>query len=111
MTVEERKDALVRNGITAKDLEDNYVKGFDEGFKIASGPVIKTCYAAICLALKELHGFGKKRCYDVLQAVDDKILNSLTSMEIIDEVWKEIGLQIDFNDPLEPIKETEDSAV
>lgn len=108
LTIEERKDALVKNGITVADLEENYNKGYDEGFKIASGPVIKTCYAAVCLALNELHGFGRKRCYDVLQSVDDKILTSLTSMEIIDDVFQKIGLEIDFNDPFDRIMETED---
>lgn len=98
MTKEQRMDALVKNGITIKDLEENYNKGYEAGFAVASGPVIKTCYAAVCLALNELHGFGMKRCKDVLNLVDEKILFSLTSMETIEEVWQKIGLQIDFNE-------------
>ena len=98
MTKQQRMDALVKNGITIKDLEENYNKGYEAGFAVASGPVIKTCYAAVCLALNELHGFGMKRCKDVLNLVDEKILFSLTSMETIEEVWQKIGLQIDFNE-------------
>ena len=94
MTKEQRMDALVKNGITIKDLEENYNK---------------TCYAAVCLALNELHGFGMKRCKDVLNLVDEKILFSLTSMETIEEVWQKIGLQIDFNEVVsDRITERED---
>ena len=109
MTKQQRMDALVKNGITIKDLEDNYNKGYEAGFAVASGPVIKTCYAAVCLALNELHGFGMKRCKDVLNMVDEKILFSLTSMETIEEVWQKIGLQIDFNEVVsDRITERED---
>lgn len=102
-------DALVKNGITIKDLEENYNKGYEAGFAVASEPVIKTCYAAVCLALNELHGFGMKRCKDVLNLVDEKILFSLTSMETIEEVWQKIGLQIDFNEVVsDRITERED---
>lgn len=109
MTKEQRMDALVKNGITIKDLEENYNKGYEAGFAVASGPVIKTCYAAVCLALNELHGFGMKRCKDVLNLVDEKILFSLTSMEAIEKVWQKIGLQIDFNEVVsDRITERED---
>lgn len=109
MTKEQCMDALVKNGITIKDLEENYNKGYEAGFAVASGPVIKTCYAAVCLALNELHGFGMKRCKDVLNLVDEKILFSLTSMETIEEVWQKIGLQIDFNEVVsDRITERED---
>ena len=109
MTKEQRMDALVKNGITITDLEENYNKGYEAGFAVASGPVIKTCYAAVCLALNELHGFGMKRCKDVLNLVDEKILFSLTSMETIEEVWQKIGLQIDFNEVVsDRITERED---
>lgn len=108
-TKQQRMDALVKNGITIKDLEENYNKGYEAGFAVASGPVIKTCYAAVCLALDELHGFGMKRCKDVLNLVDEKILFSLTSMETIEEVWQKIGLQIDFNEVVsDRITERED---
>ena len=109
MTKQQRMDALVKNGITIKDLEETYNKGYEAGFAVASGPVIKTCYAAVCLALNELHGFGMKRCKDVLNLVDEKILFSLTSMETIEEVWQKIGLQIDFNEVVsDRITERED---
>ena len=111
MTQEQRIDALVKNGITVDDLEDNYKKGFGAGFKAASEPVVKTCYAAMCLAVNELHGFGTKRCKDLLNLVDSKIMYSLTSMEIVDEVWQKLGLHLDFAEVVgERIEEDEKRA-
>lgn len=109
LTKQERVDALIKNGITVKDLEENYNRGYDAGFHAAAGPMVKTCYAAVCLALNELHGFGRKRCKDVLNLIDSKILYSLTSGEIIDEVWEKIGLHLDFDEVLdERVTESED---
>lgn len=70
--------------------------------------MVKSCYAAICLALHELHGFGKKRCRDVLNCVDAKLLETLTSAEAIDEVWRTIGLEINFSEPFDRITEKEE---
>lgn len=107
LTKEQRMDALVKNGITPKDLEKNYADGYDAGFKDASGTAYKTIYAAICLVLNEKYGFGKKRCADVLRAVDERVLYSLTCVEAIEEVYKRMKLQLDFGDPLDRIIEME----
>lgn len=107
LTKQERMDALVKNGITIKDLEQNYTDGYNAGFKDACPSTFKTIYAAICLALNEKHGFGRKRCMDVLQEVDRIVIEYLTSMEAIDEVYKRMGLYLDFDEGIERIKETE----
>lgn len=96
---------LVKNGITADDLKRNYDTGFADGFKAAGEPIVKGCFAAVCLALNELHGFGKKRCYDVLSAVDRHMLYSLTTDEAIQEVWDKIGLQLLFDEPFDRVQE------
>lgn len=96
---------ILKNGITPKDLQDNYDKGWKAGFKEASEPVIKGCFAAICLALNDLHGFGKKRCYDVLNAVDNHMAMTLTSMEAIEAVYEKMGLRIDFREAFDRVQE------
>lgn len=50
-------------------------------------------------------GFGKKRLRDVLQKTDQIVLEQLTSMEAIEEVWNKIGLQLVFDDPFERVQE------
>lgn len=107
LTREQRMDALVKNGITPKDLEKNFVDGYDVGYKAGCEASIKTVYAAVCIALNENHGFGRKRCADILNAVDNHVIYSLTSTDAIEEVWKRMKLELDFNDPIQRILETE----
>lgn len=102
---QKKLDELQRNGITMKDLQDNYDKGFHEGFKKAAEPIVEGCYAGVCLALNDLYGFGHKRCADVLNTLDKHITMSLTSTEIIEEVWRRMGLKIEFKEAFDRIKE------
>lgn len=99
---------LQRNGITAKDLKANYDKGWEDGFKKAAEPVIQACYAAICLALNDLHGFGQKRCADVLNAVDNHMTMSLTSIEAIEEVYRRMRLRINFSETFDRVQEVDE---
>jgi hypothetical protein len=96
---------LIKNGITEQDLKNEYIKGYTNGFREAAEPVIRGCYAATCLALNDLHGFGQKRCADVLRALDEHLTMTLTSNEAIDEVYKRIGLKLDFKEPFDRVQE------
>ena len=100
-------DALQQNGITVKELEDNYNRGWNEGFAKAGEPVIQACYAAICLTLNDLYKFGSKRCADVLGAVDHHMLYSLTSEDAINEVYERMKLRINFAETFDRIQEVE----
>lgn len=96
---------LQRNGITVAELKENYDKGYQEGFKAAAEPVVRGIYASVCLALNDLHGFGQKRCADVLRSVDEHLTYSLTSADAIDEVWKRMGLRLEFKEAFDRIQE------
>lgn len=88
---------IQRNGITVEDMhraeEEAYAKGVKEG----KDATVRTCFAAICLTLHELHGFGRERCSRVLNDVYDKLMFALTSQEAIQEVYDTVGLQITFS--------------
>ena len=103
---------MSRNGITPEQYDEHgrheYERGLRQGYMDGGTESIKMVYAAVCLALKELHGWGRKRCYDVLARVDEHVTNHLHSSDAIDEVFREVGLQIDFRDPLERVKEVEE---
>lgn len=96
---------MVKNGITLEDLNREFDKGFTASFKQSTEPVIRGCYASICLALNELHGFGQKRCADVLRAVDQHLLETLSSTEAIEEVWERMGLRLEFKEAFDRIQE------
>lgn len=102
------RDRLSQNGITPEDLEKNYDLGYHKGFSDASEPVIKGCYAAVCLALHDLYGFGKERCKKTLEAIDQHMLMSLTSMDAIEEVWEKVGIWLDFKDAFDRIQEVQE---
>lgn len=101
LTIEERKEKLMKNGITPEDLKRSYENGYRHGFSEASPSTFKIIYAAVCLVLNAMHGFGMKRCRDVLNAVDACVVDQLTSEEAIEAVYDKIGLEIDFGEPLD----------
>ena len=95
-----------KNGITLDDVKDAEEKAYRTGVRTGIDNTMRTCYAAICLALHELYGFGKERCSRVLNLTDEKITMALTSEEAIQEVYDSIGLEINFKDvPGERVQE------
>lgn len=102
---EQKVKALLKNGITPEDLEKEYETGFKEGFKAAAPATFKAVYAAVCMALHDLHGFGHDRCAKVLMAVDDHVAHCLTSEELIEEAWEKIGLYLNFDEPFDRIED------
>lgn len=106
LTREDKMKLLYKNGITAEDLKHDFQKGYMEGYSTGVGTAMKTCYAALCLALNDLHGFGRERCYRVMKAMDDKIIYSITSQEVADETLRKMGIRFDINEPLNRIEMT-----
>lgn len=96
---------LSKNGITPEDLKAEYQKGYEEGFRVSGDLVLRSCFAATCLALNDLHKFGQGRCADVLRAIDKHMTQTLTSEEIINEVYDRMKLKLDFKDPFDRIQE------
>ena len=94
---------IARNGLTMADLKQSYKDGWDAGFKEACEPIVKSIYAGICVALNEKHGFGGKRCMDVLNALDSVLLERLTSQELVDEVYEKLGLTLNFSEPFDRV--------
>lgn len=102
---DQRINAMCKNGITPKDLQDAYDKGYKAGVDHASDYSTKDAYAAFLLAAHEVFGFGRKRCRRLLYAADERMVNSFASDEAIEEVFKKVGVTIKFYDP-ERIVET-----
>lgn len=91
---------IERNGITIEDVNRAANEGYQQGIALAQEATMKACYAAMCLALKELHGFGTKRCMAVLNAVDEKIVYALTSEELINQVFRDLEIEINFKEEM-----------
>lgn len=97
MADDEAFQRISRNGITVEDMHRVEMEAFDAGVREGKKATVRTCFAAICLSLHELHGFGKERCSKVLNDVYNKLQFALTSQDAIDEVYDTIGLKLTFN--------------
>ena len=97
---------LAQNGITPKDLEKEYHRGYQDGLQAASLPMIKTCYAAICLALHDEFDFGEDEYFRALTRVDERLLWTLENQELVDEVLEKTGLTIQFDEVFERVQKT-----
>ena len=97
---------LAKNGITLQDMEKEYHRGYQDGLHAASLPMIKTCYAAICLALHDEFGFGEDECFRALTHVDERLLWTLENQELVDEVLEKTGLTIQFDEVFDRVQKT-----
>ena len=64
-------------------------------------------YAAVLLAAQEVYGFGHKRAWRLLKRADEIVCTALSSEEVIREVWERMGLEINFREGVERIREVE----
>ena len=98
-------ERISRQGISPRDLKAEYDRGFEEGFRAAAEPITKGCYAAVCLALKDLYGFGSKRCMDVLRHIDEQLICTMDGEEFAERVLDEMKLRIVFSEGVDRIQE------
>ena len=96
---------LIQNGITPEDLKKEFDAGFEAGFKEASAPMVRSMYAAVLLAAHELYGFGRKRGVRLLNRIDRIITDVLTSSELMEQVYKDLGVEMCFDEPVERARE------
>lgn len=97
MTREQRKEALVKNGIRIEDLKQSWDEGFRVGFHRTSDRVLHTTYAAACLAAKEVFGFDQDKIVEMVTCMDRHVTYTLTSDEILEQVFDELGIELDFH--------------
>lgn len=107
----QRKAAAI---LATKDLEERkrlLAKAMADSEKEARNQAVEYCfhsiYAAVLLAAQEVYGFGHKRAWRLLKRADEIICTVLDSEEIIREVWERMGLEINFREGIDRIREVE----
>ena len=110
---QQRKAAAI---LAPSDLEERkrlLAKAMADSEKEARNQAVEYCfhsiYAAVLLAAQEVYGFGHKRAWRLLKRVDEIICTTLDSEEIIREVWERMGLEINFREGVERIREVEEA--
>ena len=98
-TPEQRRAALLKNGISQRDLATSYNEGYNVGFEDAKQFTYRCMCAAIGLALNDLHGFGRSRVVRVLNRAAWHMFNTFTEREIMDQVYERIGFRYE-DDPI-----------
>lgn len=97
MEENQRIKEIERNGITLEHMMQAEKTAYERGVEAGKNATFETCFAAVCLALHEIHGFGSKRCKDVLNLTYEKMTMALNSADAIQQVYDEMGLEIKFN--------------
>lgn len=102
--------------LATRDLEERkrlLGKAMADSEKEARNQAVEYCfhsiYAAVLLAAQEVYGFGHKRAWRLLKRADEIICTVLDSEEIIREVWERMGLEINFREGVERIREVEEA--
>ena len=89
-------DAAYRKG-----FEKGYEEGREEGFKQAAMTTIQRTYGAILCAAHELFGFGQERGIRLLNRMHEVLVEMLTDEELAQRVLDEVGVEIDWGQPIE----------
>lgn len=102
--------------LATRDLEERkrlLAKAMADSEKEARNQAVEYCfhsiYAAVLLAAQEVYGFGHKRAWRLLKRADEIICTALDSEEVIREVWERMGLEINFREGMDRIREVEDA--
>ena len=102
--------------LATRDLEERkrlLAKAMADSEKEARNQAVEYCfhsiYAAVLLAAQEVYGFGHKRAWRLLKRADEIICTVLDSEEIIREVWERMGLEINFREGIDRIREVEEA--
>ena len=102
--------------LATRDLEERkrlLAKAMADSEKEARNQAVEYCfhsiYAAVLLAEQEVYGFGHKRAWRLLKRADEIVCTALSSEEVIREVWERMGLEINFREGIDRIREVEEA--
>lgn len=102
--------------LATRDMEERkrlLAKAMANSEKEARNQAVEYCfhsiYAAVLLAAQEVYGFGHKRAWRLLKRADEIVCTALSSEEVIREVWERMGLEINFREGVERIREVEEA--
>ena len=89
---------LIKNGITPKDLEDEYKRGYHDATRDYVEEKLdyqqKFFFCAAALVAKRQLGFGKTRILRFLEAVQQAINEEITTADIIKRCKEETGVDV-----------------
>lgn len=97
-------ERVERNGITERELQDSWEDGRQYGFNQAAWPIIRGCFAGVCIAAHDEFGFDEDQCFRLICKLNDTITYALSHEELVEETLKRTGIEIRLGDALEPVQ-------
>lgn len=101
MTIDGLRRDIQRNGITKDHLAYEYRHGCKDGAEYAT----KGIYASVAIALHDLYGFGRKRLFRAIKAIDEQFVLCIDADELVEEAEKRTGYRINFKEPTDRVEE------
>lgn len=96
--------SMMRNGITQKNLDDEWDSGHRVGFELGANKAIKTIYAAVVLELLD-NGNSRDEALSFLKAVDSRVMVSIDEKEDITEVFDRTGIWLELKNDFDRVRE------
>lgn len=87
-----------------RQLQKEREKWFMEGVIATQDNMAKSLYAAAALAAHRQFGFDTQKCADLLMAIDRIVCDYFTSEEVVNDVLKELNININFKDGIHPVE-------
>lgn len=106
LTPEQWRAQMAKNGITPEDMNKEFKRGWDDGWKAGHDSTARLLVGSMCLALMEDHGFDKEMLTGLLQRMDELMLSSLTSDAALNAAYAKMGLDVDPEDPFVMLAES-----
>ena len=104
------EDVMVMH-IANEAAEKAFAMGHHAGGKVVTDNIGTTFTSAMCLALNELYGFGKKRLCDIMDRMNTIMLETFTTADAVQKVYKQLGLRFSEEDPFHWLNYEEDEAL
>lgn len=92
----EKVRILSANGIRPQDLDEQYKKGYEEGWITASEAFLRKMYAAIAKELIEA-GNDREEVVSFVKGVDHRFAVMFDAEEEIEDVYEQIGVRFNVD--------------
>ena len=103
MSMIDQKAEIFRNGITEKDLAEEFRKGYGAGWEDGREILYKSVLACICLVMDE-DGYDDDDIINFLHMVDNRVIVSIDEKEDLDEVFEKLGVELHFKNAVDRIE-------
>ena len=98
---------MVRNGITAEDLKEEFKRGRQSAYEQTAPAVMTACYSAVAITLAEDFGFTSEQILSVLAKADERITMSVDNDELAREAEEKARIRFFASEGIDRVVQVE----